>query len=427
MRSVWRAEDEALLARLADEEILARLWERAAPGAEPLHPRAAGMIRMLAARPGGAEAVARAEAGDTGPLLGLATPTRLRAEGGAGAWAPELVHHLALFHRARARHLAGRPRSGPARDAAAVAAAETRSLQLVIACWLALGAGGRDGYLGALARDVIGGALPEDAIERAARDAATRGIDAVAAAAREGAEARSAGGAVALAVLAGVEEAIRIAAVDGELAARARSRAQAAHAAIALAVLEPIAVELEELSAREWKPDEVASALARATEAWRWAGEDAEIERFVARELPRFAWDLYRGKRWDDLRGLLRAIEAPSDRMARRIEEDPAQIAWAAQCAQLLVFRAELAPTLDTQLVLAERGHRLCPSLRNARLVLADLLCARAERRLEQPVLLRGADAWAAARRDVDRAGEIFPELARLAALRERLARRGAA
>jgi hypothetical protein len=215
--------------------------------------------------------------------------------------------------------------------------------------------------------------------------------------------------------------------VSGELAARARARATAAHAEVVAAKIAPLALELDEIASRDWKPAEIASVLDRAHRAWREVGEDAEIERFLVRELPRFAWDLYRERRWDELRALLRPIERPTDRLARRIEADPREIAWAAQCAQALVFRAELAPTLETQIALAERGLRLCPTLRNARLVLADLLCARAERRIDQPLLLRGTDGWAVAARDVERAAEIYPELKRLPALRARLRSRGAA
>ena len=87
----------------------------------------------------------------------------------------------------------------------------------------------------------------------------------------------------------------------------------------------------------------------------------------------------------------------------------------------MVVFRAELAPTLDAQIALAERGQRLCPTLRNARLVLADLLCARAERRIDQPLLVRGADAYPEAARDVVRAIDLIPELRRLPSLRQRL------
>jgi hypothetical protein len=409
---VWRAEDQALLGRLEDEALLEQLWARAAPGAPPLHARASGMIRAMRDLPGASDALAAAARGDIGPLLSLVTPARL------AAISPALIHHLAVFHKARVDHALGRePTSEPAR-----ASMIDRALSLVIACWLALGREGA--YLARLAEDVAGGALPAEVIHRAVVSAPLRGIDAVAAIARRSEDAGSSHG---VAALARIDEALAIAEVSGELAARARARATAAHAEVVAAKIAPLALELDEIASRDWKPAEIASVLDRAHRAWREVGEDAEIERFLVRELPRFAWDLYRERRWDELRALLRPIERPTDRLARRIEADPREIAWAAQCAQALVFRAELAPTLETQIALAERGLRLCPTLRNARLVLADLLGARAERRIDQPLLLRGTDGWAVAARDVERAAEIYPELKRLPALRARLRSRGAA
>ncbi|UJR80051.1 hypothetical protein [Sandaracinus amylolyticus] len=411
VRDVWRAADETLLSRIDDERVLASLWERAAPGAEALHPRAAGMVRLLRERPDASQAIAAAEAGNVAPLLGRLEPSRLEG------WAPALVHHLALFHRARAEHAI-------ARDAVSTSAArETleRALMLIGATWLALGR--ERAYLRGLATDVIAGALPSSEVERAVDAAALRGLDVIAAMAREGIETRSGGAAIALRVLGRVADVITIAGAEGALADRARDRALGLRSDLVHTMLTPLTIEIEELAAREWKPIEVASVLERARDVWRWAGEEVEVERFVVRELPRFAWDLYRARRWDDLRLLLRPMEQPSDSLAMRIQRDPLELAWAAQCAQVLVFRAELAPTLDAQIGLAERGYKLCPTLRNARLVLADLLCARAERRLEGPAVLRAADAWQDAKRDITRAEEIHPELTRLPAAREKLAR----
>src|SRR5688500_18741062 len=75
--AVWRAQDDALLARLEDESVLERLWSYAAPGAPPLPGRAAGLVPWLRARPRGADAITRAERGDASVLLALATPASL--------------------------------------------------------------------------------------------------------------------------------------------------------------------------------------------------------------------------------------------------------------------------------------------------------------------------------------------------------------
>ncbi|AKF07361.1 hypothetical protein DB32_004510 [Sandaracinus amylolyticus] len=411
MRDVWRAADEALLARIEDEHVLERLWARAAPGATPLHPRASGMVRLLRERADARDAIAAAESGNAAPLLVRLEPSRLEG------WSPALVHHLALFHRARAEHAI-------ARDAVSTSAARQtleHALMLIGATWIALGR--EQTYLRELALDVIAGALPAGEIDRAVDAAAMRGLDVIAAIAREGIDARRGGAAIALRVLGRASEVVAIAGADGALADRAQDRALGLRSELVHTMLAPLSIEIEELAAREWKPIEVASVLERARDAWRWAGEEVEVERFVVRELPRFAWDLYRARKWDDLRLVLRPLEQPSDSLAMRIQRDPMELAWAAQCAQVLVFRAELAPTLDAQIGLAERGYALCPTLRNARLVLADLLCARAERRLEGPSVLRAADSWQDAKRDITRAEEIHPELSRLPAAREKLAR----
>ena len=412
IRRVWRAQDDALLARLEDESVLERLWSHAAPGAAPLPARAAGLVPMRRARPQGPDAIVRAERGDPTVLLALATPGHLAALPAAE------VHHLALFHRARAEHRIARGEIlGPARDAI------DRSLTLSIAGWLALGR--EQTYLDALARSVIGGALPAAEIERAAGAIPLRGLDAAAAIAREGAHGRDPARARALAAIARVDEAITIAGlpVDHPLASRARAHAAALRAGIVHEVMLPITIELEELASRQWKSAEIAAVMERAADAWRWSGEEPEIEHAIVTELPQFAWDLYRERKWDEMRAIIRPIEPAIERLARRVEQDPAELPWAAQCAQAVVFRAELAPTLDVQISLAERGLRLCPTLRNARLVLADLLCARAERRIDQPVLVRGSDAFSEAAKDVTRATELFPELKRLPAIRERLGR----
>jgi hypothetical protein len=396
---MWRASDEALLARLEDQAALERLWRHAVPGGELPHPRASGMIALL--REGGAATTSATAAA----LLATASGVRLeRAD-------PRLAHHLALFHGARAAALAGRSPT-PALE---------KALASAIAAWLATA---RGTWLADLAARA---GAPASAIA----GAPLRGIDLAAELARSGIGgpasrlAGGTGGSRALAALSRIDDAIAASGCSADLAARARARAAAARSAIVADLLAPLSLESDALAAREWAPHEVSGLFERALEAWQWAGEEAEIEHFVVREIPRFAWDLYRARKWADLRSILRPLEAPSDRLARRIEAEPRELAWAAQCAQVIVFRAELATTLDAQIALAERGLRVCPTLRNARLVLADLLCARAERKIEQPLVVRSPDAMHEAARDVERAAQIFPELPRLAELKKRLARRG--
>ncbi len=404
---MWQTSDEALLQRLSDELMFERLWGFAAPGADALPSRASGMIRLLRDHTDAQRALDQATRGDLSALLEFLMPRAL------GGWASPLTHHLALFHRDRVEHGLA---NGGGDDV-------QRECSLIIACWLALACEGT--YFESLAKDVFGtGARPFD-IECAVRDAAFRGIEAVRDVARAGMEQHALTSASALRSLAHIDDAIAMANVRGELEHAARARAAAAKGMIIDELLAPLLREASELSAREWKPDEVQAWFTRVTGAWRWANEEVEIERLIVKELPRFAWDLYREKRWDHLRMLLTPIAAPTDRLAYRVEHDPQHLPWAAQSAQALVFRAELAPTLVAQLELAERAYRIAPALRNARLVLADLLCARVERQLMAPAPLLTRHAWTAARDDLERAAEIFPELSRLPGLRERLGSRG--
>lgn len=381
-----------------------RLWTLAAPNAEPLPPRASGMIRLLRELPFAELMLRHAEHGDCSPLLDFLRPHSLFG------WSPPLLHHLALFHRDCVEHaLSTRPDMNVERECS-----------LVIACWLALGNEGA--YLRSLAEDVFGDQGPQ--AHRAAHEAAFFGIRAVTEFARVGLDGHTPAPASALRALTHIHDAIAIAGASAELSERARSAANAARSELVHDLLAPLAREASSLAAREWMVSEVHTWLARATAAWRWADEEVEIERFIVAELPRFAWELYRDKRWDDLRRILGPIASPTDRLAGRIERESRHLAWSAPCAQALVFRAELAPTLAMQMELAERAYRMAPNLRNARLVLADLLCARAERRLiPKPFLTR--QAWQSARDDLERATQLFPELSRLPVLRERLSSGG--
>ncbi|MCZ7677911.1 MAG: hypothetical protein M5U28_03665 [Sandaracinaceae bacterium] len=105
----WRPEDEALLSRLEDEEVLERLWAATGDPSAPPHRRASGLVREVRAVPGGALAVEQAARGDLGPLA------RLVNEPDAAALTPALAHHLALWHaRGRPRWSAGVIPSGGA-------------------------------------------------------------------------------------------------------------------------------------------------------------------------------------------------------------------------------------------------------------------------------------------------------------------------
>ena len=106
---------------------------------------------------------------------------------------------------------------------------------------------------------------------------------------------------------------------------------------------------------------------------------------------------------------------------AARIERDSTRLAYAAPCAQMFVFRAEVAQTFDGQVELAERAVALCSTHRNGRLVLADLLIERGLRVLDVAKPWATGDALAKAAKDVRRAAELFPQLKRLPEAKQRL------
>jgi len=184
---------------------------------------------------------------------------------------------------------------------------------------------------------------------------------------------------------------------------------------------EPVRRTLDELATRRATTDEICAAFELVLTAWRRCDRDVELEILAVERLGDFAWDLYRERALDDLARLLRIVSEPSASLAARVARGEA-VAWAAPCAQVRVFLAELAPSFDAQLALAERAFAVCPTLRNARVVLGDFLLTRAERALD-----RGAARTSAGTLpddDVARAASLHPELKRLAVVREKLDRR---
>src|SRR5690606_29394461 len=88
----WRPEDEALLSRLEDEEVLERLWAAIGEGSPAPHPRASGLVAELRALEDGRAAVEQAARGDVSALV------RLVNKPDPAALTPALAHHLALLH-----------------------------------------------------------------------------------------------------------------------------------------------------------------------------------------------------------------------------------------------------------------------------------------------------------------------------------------
>lgn len=402
----WRPDDEALLERLEDEEVLERLWAAAGDPSAPPHRRASGLIRELRAVPGGALAVEQAARGDLGPLV------RLVNEPDPAALSPALAHHLALWH---ARVAAALER---ARDPERRGGAERPRL-CSIAMWLWLA--GESAYLARLAERVAGGGLPADELARVTSEAPYAALDALGAQARAGARELSEPARIALGVLARVSEAAALAGVSERVRKQAERRAQRARGAAVDDAIARVDHALEEASAREATTEELVALFADARAVWRWTDRDEQVERFVVERVTPFCWDRYRARKWSELRTLLGPLEEPVEHLARRIARDPTKIAYAAPCAQMLVFRAEIAQSFDAQLALAERAVALCPTHRNGRLVLADLLVERSLRALDVAMPWATGDAVAKAEKDVRRAAELFPMLKRLPEAKQRL------
>lgn len=180
---------------------------------------------------------------------------------------------------------------------------------------------------------------------------------------------------------------------------------------------------LDELLAREHPAPEAAALFAETAQWWTWLGEEPELEHHAVTMLPELAWPLYRARAMDQLAALIAPILPLVGALETRILEARARgeldrdVGFVAPCAQALVFWAECTRDIPESLARAERAHALCPTLRNARIVLAHVLCDRAEHTLARGAIFPEHPP----RADVERASRVFPSLSRLPALRQRV------
>ncbi len=403
MPFVWREEDEALLARLTDEIVFERLFRAQAGSDARLPPRGAGLVAALRKVPGGDEAV---EAARVGPILPLAERLELLRPFEAP---PELLHHLALHH-ARLAHLAAADPKGN------VIEASFRS----ITAWLALGRDGR--YVRELGEAVTGGALAKADLDRALAEAPLWALEDLGARAREGARELSMEAHRALATLRRVPEATRLARAPEELAARAARRASSLVAVAVEEALAPVLTAFAEATAQgEPRATEGAALLGRLVSVWRWSGEDESVEHVAVEQATPLAWAHYRASRWDDLRTLIAPVAPLVDSLARRVETDPSQLAYAARAAQMLVFRSDVVRTEAETMALLERAIAVCPTHRNARLMIANAFCDQALKLLPgaRPPTRRDHDTAASL---LERAEQMYPGSTRLPEAKKRLA-----
>lgn len=286
--------------------------------------------------------------------------------------------------------LAGAPLDGlgpEALHAAAIALARTDAWARSVEAWDRLLRSGAS-YLEALAR-VASVELPD--LEAVVLDAALAPITA----ATQGERAREA------------HMALRqIARQDGPCAARAAAAiAEASRAACARWDL-----RVSELTADLPVPV-VAGAFAEVARDEDRLGGDPTLRRRVVAAFEPIAWRSYKARAWDDLRTLLRGVVPVVHALEREMLEAPRDLAFRASLAQALVFESEMAETLEAQLVLSQRAMAILPTCRNARVVRAAQLVARAEQRKRAR-----EQGW---REDAQRALELDPRHPRARALAE--------
>ncbi len=402
-----RAEDHALLARLEGEIALG--CAIGGTGLEGLPARASGVIELLRAEGGEAEVV---EA-----LQGRAEPLRDRMfRGPLRGLSPSLLHHLAVL----ADH-ALEAALAPASDDRGAALPLHLAIDRALYAWLELG---RDpAALTAMATRAAAPTITASRIETLARELPLRGIERAAQIAREGLVDRSHEGHVAVLALRDLVDALPALSLPADLETRATLLARAAIDELSMSWLVRFRDAMETVLARDWTGADAARLFSDAAKHWEWLGGEPELERHVLTSLPELAWPLYRKRSMRELGEVLApimplawALEARvlEDRKAGRLDRD---LAYVAPCAQALVFFAEIPREADLALPRIERAYALCPTLRNARIVLAHVLCDRAEHTLAKREIFPAFPA----RVDVERAIAVFPELSRIEGLKKRV------
>ncbi len=419
MPAVWRAEDEGLLERLQDEQVLRALFSSLTHDhATPPPARAAGLVHQIRQTPEGGAAVQAALDGDLMPVRRLVCSESYRG------LAPPLLHHLALLHQrvAEANALPSENHGRANEDLAIDAWVHT------LAAWMALA--DEHDYLESVALAVA----PNPATAAAAlQDATMAPLAALGAAARSGVAERTLASQRALRVLGQMPRAIVLSglALESPAVTTATVRARTLRIEALEIALDAVAEALDEASARSVggpAADQraVLDVFQRSVELWHWTDQAVEVERFLIDRAGKVGWDFYNARDWNGLRRLCQTLQAPVDRMATRIQQDRlAGLAYTARCAQQLVFRAEMEANASRQLELAERAIALCPTHRNGRLVLSDLLALRASRTLRDAPILGRKAQLERAYADALRARELWPSTPRLIEVGDALLRQG--
>ncbi len=293
--------------------------------------------------------------------------------------------------------------------------ARTRSL----AAYVALHA--ERTHLASYAKRVAAGSLATDEADAAARGVVESNLASLGRTARAGARDLAENARLALEALAMTNDACRVSGVDDSTSKNFCRRAESLRASAVDDALTAVLDALTEARVREADPPRLAGIFARVHGVWVWSGRDEAVERFAVDEVTDLAWVIYRKANWSDLAVLLSPCVELYESLAARLERDPKRhVAYSAKCAQVFVFRSDAVRDKNEEWALAERAIRLCPTHRNGRLSVAHLLCNRAIARLGSTWFPAIGDVDAA-RADIARAEELFPQSNRLGPAKQKL------
>jgi hypothetical protein len=217
-------------------------------------------------------------------------------------------------------------------------------------------------------------------------------------------------GRAALLALAWVGDAARLGGASDASTLRVRVAAEQKRNAALDAALATVGEALDEANVRGDLTTTARTHLVRVLDVWAWSGHDEAAEQFAVDRLALVAWELYRARRWDELKNLLDPFRPMIDHFAGRIERDPTKLAYAAPCAQMFVFLSDVEPWPVRKIELAERAVRVCPTHRNGRLVLAALLCEQAQTAMRSMVLFARRDELERIERELARAEQLYPQ-----------------
>jgi len=415
-----RPEDEALLERLDDEALYEGiLASHAGAGLAPAK-RAAGLVRELRALPGAPKAIAMATAEEAERRRFDAVTTLMMPVSYAG-YAPALLHHLALHFERVAAHVGEK-------SAAWARAAREASL----ASFFALA--GHEEYLRGFVARALGPEASSADVTRLAAELPVTPLLRLGEVALAGARALGSDARVALEALARVPSAAARSCAPAPFVAKVNARAEALRATAVEAALEPIAQALDDATIANELTSRGIEVLTQVVPVWEATGQDEAVERFFVERAEPVCWEIQRRKEWERFAWLFGTPEELSrggstratfrlvESLFARVKADRSKVAYAAACAQFLVFYTNVVATLDRQIAVGERALDVCPSHRNGRAVLASFLCQKATRLSEGLVPQRASldEAWAL----VSRAEGLFPSSREVRETRTRVERK---